>query len=601
MSSESNKSKTSSKAKSFLKKSTNKLKRSFDVFQNKSHENKYKTLDADETDDEKEIKKLRNEIILLDSDEEGDTKHPIEILDDDSTGENDNKEINQNNELTDGADFISLKFSDSEASSGDENKELDNSDDEYSMDDNESNINSDRPTVLNNTPWIKDHDHSRQRELSDWLTMEIKDFIAYISPSKQEIETRNFAVRRLRESITKLWPDCEVHVFGSYATDLYLPGSDIDMVIVSVAGNYDTRNSLYQLSSYLKREKLARNVEVIAKAKVPIIKFSETHSNIHIDVSFERTNGITAARTIRTWLQETPGLRELVLIIKQFLSARRLNDVHLGGLGGYSIICLVYSFLKLHPRLSTNNINPLDNLGVLLIEFFELYGRNFGYDNVAICVEQDNVSYLKKSLYPELLGRNIFQLAIQDPSDPSNNISRGSFNIPDIKKAFNGAYQLLVNTCFDLHNATYRDRVGQSILGNVIKYKGKERDFKDERDLVTNEALQEGSEFNNRIVRAKSRVYVSDNESSEDDEVDDSGVDRLSNLKRQNINKKKKNFKKSEIPNKGKKVDEFMGIVDSEDESENQGAIDAKKLKRINSIDKDTKREYWLKKGNSLP
>lgn len=92
-------------------------------------------------------------------------------------------------------------------------------------------------------------------------------------------------------------------------------------------------------------------------------------------------------------------------------------------------------------------------------------------------------------------------MAIQDPGDGSNNISRGSFNIRDIKKAFAGAFDLLTNRCFELHSATFKDRLGKSILGNVIKYRGKARDFKDERGLVLNKAIIENENYHKKRSR----------------------------------------------------------------------------------------------------
>lgn len=521
-------------------------KRNFDIFQSNDHEDQYDNVH----DDEASVRKLRNELILEDedtSDEEPAKKQKVVVT----------------NSLKDGTDFISFDFSDSEED--EEDQDSSDNEDVFSIGDESTDIISDKPVANSTTPWIKEHDHSSQKEIADWLNLEIQDFIAYISPSKEEIETRNRVVRTLKERITSYWTDCEVHVFGSYATDLYLPGSDIDMVVVSPDRSYDSRNYLYSLSSHLKKAGLARNVEVIAKAKVPIIKFTEPSSNIHIDISFERTNGIDAARTINQWLDETPGLRELVLIVKQFLSTRKLNDVHLGGLGGYSTICMVYSFLKLHPRLSTGQISPLENLGVLLIEFFELYGRNFGYDNVAICVDEDNICYLKKKYYPDLQNRNPFQLAIQDPSDSSNNISRGSYNIADVKKAFSGAYALLVNSCYDLHKADFKERIGKSILGNVVKFKGKERDFKDERGLVENEHLVR-HDSDVRIIRPQ--ILYEGHQTEDEDEHKHREAERGT-------------------------VDQFMGINDDEDEEVRQP--------RENAVDRETRREMWASKGNVLP
>lgn len=397
-------------------------------------------------------------------------------------------------DLANNDDFISLS-----ASSEDEQAEQ-----EEEREKQELEIKKEKQKEILNTdyPWILNHDHSKQKEISDWLTFEIKDFVAYISPSREEIEIRNQTISTIREAVKQLWPDADLHVFGSYSTDLYLPGSDIDCVVTSELGGKESRNNLYSLASHLKKKNLATEVEVVAKARVPIIKFVEPHSGIHIDVSFERTNGIEAAKLIREWLDDTPGLRELVLIVKQFLHARRLNNVHTGGLGGFSIICLVFSFLHMHPRIITNEIDPKDNLGVLLIEFFELYGKNFGYDDVALGSSDGYPVYFPKSTWSAIQPiKNPFSLAIQDPGDESNNISRGSFNIRDIKKAFAGAFDLLTNRCFELHSATFKDRLGKSILGNVIKYRGRARDFKDERGLVLNKAIIENENYHKKRSR----------------------------------------------------------------------------------------------------
>ena len=70
-------------------------------------------------------------------------------------------------------------------------------------------------------------------------------------PSSEEIVTRNNVISTLKKEIGKFWPGTETHVLGR-ATDLYLPGSDIDMVVVSETGDYENRSRLYQLSTFLR-------------------------------------------------------------------------------------------------------------------------------------------------------------------------------------------------------------------------------------------------------------------------------------------------------------------------------------------------------------
>lgn len=475
---------------------------------------------------------LSNDVVLLDSDEEDASKTekstgegtavPAEA-DDAKNAEN----TTDTNGLTSNQDFIAFDFSDDEKEEEEEEEEehgdedeaqgakneryspsynapeadsrkrkRDLSDDEGAQDTSHNRhtaVPKKRQDVSLEFPWISRGDHSQEPEVSDWLTKEIKDFVAYVSPSEAEIHARNDAVTRIRKVVTKMWYDAEVRVFGSYATDMYLPGSDIDMVILSDSGKYDSRAYLYQLSSRLKSSGIATSVEVIAKARVPIIKFVEIQSGIHIDVSFERTNGIEAVDTIRGWAQEFKCLRYLVMVVKQFLARRRMNNVHTGGMGGYSVICTVANFLKMHPKLASGVMDAERNLGVLMIEYFELYGKHFNYDNVALKMSGE-MGYLPKRRYPDMqptVAHRTFALAIQDPADSSNNISRGSFNIRGIKKAFGGAFDMLTARCYELENLSMKKRRGLSILGNIIRVKGPERDFIDSTGKVQNIAQDE--------------------------------------------------------------------------------------------------------------
>ena len=550
-----------------------------------------------------EYKKPQQELVLLDSeeDEDEDAENEVETKKSvdqsnpkkrkfDEVNEADDDITTETNELAKNEDFIGFGFlsTDEEESEGEES---------------ENDGHSGAPN--SQYPWIKDHDHSTQKEIADWLTMEIRDFVNYISPSSDEIITRNKVIAALKKSISDFWPGTTVHVFGSCATDLYLPGSDIDMVVVSDTGSYENASRLYQLSTFLRTNKLATEVEVIAHAKVPIIKFVDPKSRLHIDVSFERTNGIDAAKRIRRWLVSTPGLRELVLVVKQFLRTRRLNNVHVGGLGGYATIIMCYHFLRLHPKITTDAMSALDNLGVLLIEFFELYGRNFSYDDLVLALDPENEEpkYVRKLKSPlQHSARSLFAIIIQDPADPSNNITRSSYNLRDLKKAFGGAYQLLLEKCYQLNAASYKERLGSLILGDIIKYTGKERNFSDDRHKVVNHALvkhdddDDGQEDDAESdgQNGNDKYYFSDMT----DESDEPYVPSVAKPTPTPLTKKPKDTKKliESMLSLNNSSDEDKGL--KEENEEYVPTVGTKKPK--SNLDKDVRIDYWRQKGLDL-
>lgn len=65
-----------------------------------------------------------------------------------------------------------------------------------------------------------------------------------------------------------------------------------------------------------------------------------------MDISLNQTNGISAGQIVNQYLDVLPGCRQLILVVKAFLSQRSMNEVYTGGLGSYAVICLVISFLQ---------------------------------------------------------------------------------------------------------------------------------------------------------------------------------------------------------------------------------------------------------------
>ena len=49
----------------------------------------------------------------------------------------------------------------------------------------------------------------------------------------------------------------------------------------------------------------------------------------------------------------------------------------------------------MHPLIQQQQIDPMENLGVLLIEFFELYGKYFNYQHIGISIRNKGFYYRK--------------------------------------------------------------------------------------------------------------------------------------------------------------------------------------------------------------
>ncbi|XP_040542883.1 terminal nucleotidyltransferase 4A isoform X9 [Gallus gallus] len=251
------------------------------------------------------------------------------------------------------------------------------------------------------------------------LHEEIIDFYDFMSPRPEEAAMRREVVKRIETVIKDLWPTADVQIFGSFSTGLYLPTSDIDLVVF---GKWE-RPPLQLLEQALRKHNVAEpySIKVLDKATVPIIKLTDQETEVKVDISFNVETGVKAARFIKEYMKKYTLLPYLILVLKQFLLQRDLNEVFTGGISSYSLILMAISFLQLHPRIDARRAD--ENLGMLLIEFFELYGRNFNYLKTGIRIKNGGAYIAKEEIMKVMTnGYRPSMLCIEDPLLPDNRL-----------------------------------------------------------------------------------------------------------------------------------------------------------------------------------
>lgn len=231
------------------------------------------------------------------------------------------------------------------------------------------------------TPWLESSSATDSPMVA--LHREILDFYAWVKPHDFEAAVREDLVSRLHAVLRRFKMGCQLKSFGSYAAGLYLPTGDMDLVcfLPGVPTNaLVSKTKMFQISSFLERDGLARrgSLQVIAGAKVPIIKFVDDRTGLKVDLSFNNNTGVVANDTFKKWQAMYPAMPVIVAVVKQFLMIRGLNDNSVGGLGGFATICMVTSLIQNLPASRTQN------LGELLVEFFNLYGRLLDIKSVGI-------------------------------------------------------------------------------------------------------------------------------------------------------------------------------------------------------------------------
>jgi non-canonical poly(A) RNA polymerase PAPD5/7 len=225
-----------------------------------------------------------------------------------------------------------------------------------------------------------------------------------------------------------------VEVFGSFATGLYLPTSDIDMVILN-SNCVDARAALRKLAGKISQQNMAKNMLVLSKARVPIVKFDDAETNLKFDISFDIDGGPETANFIKDMIRKLPQMKPLVMILKIFLQQRELNEVYSGGVGSYALIIMVSVLLMTHESRLPKSKKVEGCLGVLLIDFFDLYGHVLNMYEVGISCRNGGFFYNKRDVgfYSH---ERPYLLSIEDPRDTTSDIGKNSFNIQKLRSAF---------------------------------------------------------------------------------------------------------------------------------------------------------------------
>ena len=169
---------------------------------------------------------------------------------------------------------------------------------------------------------------SLQKDLLDF-TSYVTQKIQIISPKVKELI--NYIQNAVDNSIGN---DYEVKLYGSHATGLCLPWSDIDVVLCKKTGEVPDNNSylpLHELFTYLqKKNDLFKSINYIGTTTVPLIKI-KTKENIGIqsvDISLQdKTHyGIKCVSLVLSFKKEYEVLLPMILALKNILKQANLND-----------------------------------------------------------------------------------------------------------------------------------------------------------------------------------------------------------------------------------------------------------------------------------
>jgi len=252
-----------------------------------------------------------------------------------------------------------------------------------------------RSIIDSPAPWLCSFTFEHSNDSMQNLHCECLEFCRFMSLTDEEMTTRTRVINEIQGIIRGIFPNTTVQYFGSQLSKTLTPTSDLDLVIM----NIDVKNPLTVLAEHIRKSNIVSYMEVIANAKVPIVKFDHMESGISVDIVVNNDDGLTTGKLIQRLTREFPPLRPLIILLKTFLSQRKLNDTYTGGIGSFVLSVMIVSFLQHRQKiLAFQQLSSATwNLGSLLIEFFHLYGVKFNYAEVGISIRSGGSYFRKRS------------------------------------------------------------------------------------------------------------------------------------------------------------------------------------------------------------
>ena len=242
---------------------------------------------------------------------------------------------------------------------------------------------------------------------------------------------------KMQEIVGFLFPGAHVNIFGSYATRLALPVSDLDLAVVnSGLSRPEIASSVTSLAEVLQVCKWAVHVQSIVTASVPIVKLTvdphyfggEWNDYVKVDITIEDQKDVVEGRHIGmasvSWVKELvaefPLVQEVVLALKNVLYLKGLHSAYLGGLSSYSLVLWVAAYVRSFPCKSS---------GEALMSLLKFYG-DFDIQAKAIGPQTDGSHYSPRP-------QPTFTLCeTWDPVTPGNNTTKGAYRIADVQLLF---------------------------------------------------------------------------------------------------------------------------------------------------------------------
>ena len=322
-----------------------------------------------------------------------------------------------------------------------------------------------------------------EKYIKEMLKKDIMDFHLYI---KSNIKSKQKPINNIRSSLQEILElneyDFTVYVFGSYATGLCLPWSDLDLILISKnpQAKYDenySKEKLKEIQNLLNQTNWVdkNTLKFVNYRAFPYLKFStdEKHGFMKVNLTIKdmKNKGYECAKLTSNFLKSYKSMEPIILVLKNLMyysktlfSLSEYYENQKENLNSYSIVLMVVFFIQYQiMQINIQTVNSPEYIGELFINLLQYY-NNFteGFVFVRTGIEDiiENRDFLE-------LKQSKKSLVVIDPLNHKNNVFGKDIIFDHIKIIF----KVILNSskvkcdCSCHYIKDYQNKNGQNITG----------------------------------------------------------------------------------------------------------------------------------------
>ncbi|PUZ73795.1 hypothetical protein GQ55_1G016100 [Panicum hallii var. hallii] len=274
-----------------------------------------------------------------------------------------------------------------------------------------------------------------------------------LKPSEVHKSKQKQLVDSLAKSVSKEWPNAQLHLYGSCANSFGTSHSDVDVCLEMEIGTASTVEVLLRLADILRADNFD-NVEAITSARVPIVKMSDSGSGFSCDICINNLFAVANTKLLKDYAQIDQRLLQLAFLVKHWAKLRGVNETYRGTLSSYAYVLMCINFLQLRePKILpclqameqtyTMNVDGTEcayfdevhqlqyfgaenkeGIAELLWAFFHYWAFHHDYRRDVISVRTGSTISKQEKNWTTRVGSDRHLMCIEDPFETGHDLGR---------------------------------------------------------------------------------------------------------------------------------------------------------------------------------